>query len=188
MTINNWNYKSVNKSGKNILINTQYRQPAGIYSEFEKGLKDFTNKTKNNGKDLYITGDLNLNLLDHSTNSKVKDNLNIVFQNLLIPMIDKPTRISKSNATIIDRILTKSFLNIDCFTGVIKTDISDHFPITLISNEEISENAKHITIQKQVINAESILYFMEILLEVDWTRLYISCNANQAYSYYLYNL
>ena len=151
-------------------------------------MKDFTNKTKNNGKDLYITGDLNLNLLDHSTNSKVKDNLNIVFQNLLIPMIDKPTRISKSNATIIDSILTKSFLNIDCFTGVIKTDISDHFPITLISNEEISENAKHITIQKQVINAESILYFMEILLEVDWTRLYISCNANQAYSYYLHNL
>ena len=36
---------------------------------------------KYNGKDLYIVGDVNLNLLDHSTNSKVKDYLNIVFQN-----------------------------------------------------------------------------------------------------------
>ena len=151
-------------------------------------MKDFTNKTKNNAKDLYIAGDLNLNPLDHSTNSKVKDNLNIVFQNLLIPMIDKPTRISKSNTTTIDRILIKSFLNMDCFTGVIKTGISDHFPIILISNEEISENAKHITIQKKVINAKSILYFKEILLEVDWTRLYILRNPNQAYSHCLCNL
>ena len=43
-----------------------------------KYLKDFTNKAKNNGKDLYIVGDLNLNLLAHSTNSKVKDDLNII--------------------------------------------------------------------------------------------------------------
>ena len=110
LSINNDNIDAlcieiVNKNGKNILINTQYRQPAGIYSEFEKYLKDFTNKAKNNGKDLYIVGDLNLNLLDHSTNSKVKDYLNILFQNLLIPMINKPTRVSKSNATIIDHIL-----------------------------------------------------------------------------------
>ena len=70
----------VNNNGKNILVNTQYRQPAGIFSEFEKYLKDFTNKVKNNGKDLYIVGDMNLNLLDHSTNSKVKEYLNVVFQ------------------------------------------------------------------------------------------------------------
>ena len=99
MGINNENIEAlckeiVNKKGENILIITQYRQPAGIYSEFEKYLKDFTNKAKNNGKDLYIVGDLNLNLLDHSTNSKVKDYLNIVLQNLLIPMINKPTRVS----------------------------------------------------------------------------------------------
>ena len=190
MSINNDNIEAlcieiVNKNGKNILINTQYRQPAGIYSEFEKYLKDFTNKAKNNGKDLYIVGGLNLNLLDHSTNSKVKDYLNIVFQNLLIPMINKPTRVSKSNATIIDHILTNSFLNTDCFTVIVKTDISDHFPIILISNEKVSENAKHITIRKRVINEESILYFTESLHEVDWTHLYTLCDPNQAYSFFL---
>ena len=81
--------------------------------------------------------------------------------------------------------MTNSFLNTDCFTGVIKTDISHHFPIFLISNEKISENAKNITIRKRVINEESILYFKEILHEVDWTYLYTLCNPNQAYSYFL---
>ena len=161
-SINNDNIEAlcieiVNKNGKNILINAQYRQPAGIYSEFEKYLKDFTNKAKNNGKYLFIVGYLNLNLLDHSTNSKVKEYLNIVFQNLLIPMISKATRVSNSNATIIDHILTNSFLNTDYFTGIVKTDISDHFPIFFISNKKFSENAKHIAIRKRVINEESIL-------------------------------
>ena len=190
LSINNDNIEAlcieiVNNNGKNILINTQYRQPAGIYSEFEKYMTDFTNKVKNNGEDLYIVGDMNLNLLDHRSNSKVKEYLNIVSQNLLIPLINKPTRVSKSNATIIDHILTNSFLNTDCSTGIIKIDISDHFPIFLISNEKISENTKHITIQERVINVQSILYFKKILHEVDWTNLYTLSNTNQTYSYFL---
>ena len=148
-------------------------------------MKDFANKSKNNGKDLYIVGDLNLNLRDHSTSSKVKDYLNIVLQNLLIPMINKPTRASKFNATIINHIWTNSFLSTGYFTGIIKTDISDHFPIFFISNEKISENAKHITIRKRVTDEKSILYFKEILHEVDWTHLYTLCNPKQAYSYFL---
>ena len=82
-------------------------------------------------------------------------------------------------------ILTNSFINTDCSAIIIKIDISDHFPIFLISNEKISENTKHITIQKRVINDQSILYFKEILHEVDWTHLYTLSNPNQAYSYFL---
>ena len=183
LSINNDNIDAlcieiVYKNSKNILFNTQYRQLAGIYSKFEKYLKDFTNKAKNYGKDLYIVGGLNLNLLAHSTNSKVRDYLNIVFQNLLILMINKPTRVSKSNATVIDHILTSSFLNRDCFTRIIKTDISDHFLIFLISNKKIPENAKHITIPRRVIKEESILYFKEILHEVDWTYLSTSTSIS----------
>ena len=51
--------------------------------------------------------------------------------------------------------------------------VSDHFPIFLIFNEKILENTKHITIQKRVINDQSILYFKEILHEVDWTFLHL---------------
>ena len=53
LSINNDNIESlcieiVNNNGKYILINTQYRQPAEMYSEFEKYMKDFTNKLKKN--------------------------------------------------------------------------------------------------------------------------------------------
>ena len=36
----------VNKTGKDIFFNTHYKQPAGIFSEFEKCFKNFINKTK----------------------------------------------------------------------------------------------------------------------------------------------
>lgn len=81
--------KIVNKKGKNIFINTHYIFE--IYFESEEYFKDFLNKTKNNAKDIYIVGDLNLNLFDFSMNSKVKNYLNIAFQNFFIPMINKPT-------------------------------------------------------------------------------------------------
>ena len=35
-------------------------------------------------------------------------------------MINKPTGVSKSNASVIDHRLTNSFFNSDCFTGIVK--------------------------------------------------------------------
>ena len=88
-------------------------------------------------------------------NSKVRDYLKtdfqIAFQNFLISMINIPAGVSKSNTAVIDHRLTNSFLNSDCFTGIVKTDISDPFPIFLISNKQILENMKNLNIRKKII-------------------------------------
>ena len=87
-----------------------------------------------------MVGDLNLNLLDYRTNTKVKDCLNLTFQNFLIPVINKPTRITKTNATLIDHILTNDFVNTDSSTGIVKIDILDHFPIFFITSVQFFNN------------------------------------------------
>ena len=66
-----------NTKSKNILVNTSYRQPEGRYNEFEIYLKQFLYKSSN--KKSYLVGDFNLNFLDHRTNTKVKDYLNLTF-------------------------------------------------------------------------------------------------------------
>ena len=53
----------------------------------------------------------------------------MTFQNFLVPLINKPTRIAKANATLIGQILTNDFLDTASFTGIVKSDISDYFPI-----------------------------------------------------------
>ena len=78
-----------------------------------------------------------------------------------------------------------ALLILDLSSEAATRGVSDHFPIFLIFSEKILENTKHITIQKRVINDQSILYFKEILHEVDWTHFYTLSNPNQAYSYFL---
>ena len=110
--------ESTNTKSKNILVYTSYRQLAGRYNEFEIYLKQFLQKSKN--KKSYLVENLNLNLLDHMTNTKVKDYLNFIFQNFSIPIISKPTRVTKTNATLIDHILTNDFVNTNSSTGIVK--------------------------------------------------------------------
>ena len=50
----------------------------------------------------------------------------------LIPTVSKPTRVTRNAATAIDHIITNSAINAGFKTGIIKTDISDHFPIFFI--------------------------------------------------------
>ena len=102
------------------------------YHEFEIYLKQFLHKSKN--KNSYLVGDLNLNLLDYSINTTVKDYLHVTTENLLIPVINKVTKITKTNAILIDHILTNNFVNTNSSSGIVKSDISDHFPIFLITS------------------------------------------------------
>ena len=57
----------------------------------------------------------------------------------MIPTINKPTRITRKTATAIDHIFTNSFVDTTIETGIIKSDVSDDFPICLfISSEKVS--------------------------------------------------
>ena len=62
---------------------------------------------------------------------KVINFVNFAFQNSLVPLINKPTRVNRTNATAIEYILTNAFINKQIETCIIKTKISDHFPIFL---------------------------------------------------------
>ena len=54
------------------------------------------------------------------------------FVNLMIPTVNKLTRVTRNTATAIDHIITNSLVNAELKTGIIKTDISDHFPVFFI--------------------------------------------------------
>ena len=106
---------------------------AGNFNEFEAYLNTFLVKSKTTDKTCFLVGDLNLNLIDYQSNAKVRDFVNLIFQHCLVPTVNKSTRVTKNNATLIDYIITNSFMDQENLTGILKTDISDHFPIFTIS-------------------------------------------------------
>ena len=71
-----------------------------------------------------------------------------------MPLINKPIRVTRTNATAIERILTNAFLNKQIKTGIIKTEISNHFPIFLITDPITSSEIKNkrTLLYKRAIN------------------------------------
>ena len=97
--------------------------------------------------------DFNLNVLDYNKNEKVTKFLNLTFEYGLVPVINKPFRVTKNTATTIDHIITHSLLHRTINTGIIKLDISDHFLIFLIAEAEkrITPEGK-VQIKKRLID------------------------------------
>ena len=67
-----------------------------------------------------------MNLLDFETNKKVQSFINSMFEFSMIPTINKPTRVTKHTATVIDNIKTNCIINSDFKSVIVKKDLSDH--------------------------------------------------------------
>ena len=121
-------------------------------------------------------------MLDHDKCSKVQNFLNLLYENGMIPTINKPTRITKKTATAIDHILTNQFINVNFKTDIFKTDISDHIPVCIIisSTEKLVEN-KQKYVYKRVIMDESTERFNQVLYETDWLEIGTCDNPSQCY-------
>ena len=81
-------------------------------------------------------GTLTLTFSTIKKNEKVTKFLNLTFEYGFVPVINKPTRVTKNTVTAIDHIITNSLLHRTINMGMHKLDILDHFPIFLIAKTE----------------------------------------------------
>ena len=75
----------------------------------------------------YACGDYNINLLKSDANHKIASYLNSVTSFGSICLIDKPTRLGESSATLLDHLYTNN-LTTPITSGILESDISDHLP------------------------------------------------------------
>ena len=93
-------------------------------------------------------GDFNIELLKFTKNDNTNNFMDVMFSSSFYPVISKPTRITKSTATLIDNIFFNS-CDTKFRTGLLFTDLSDHLSIFLLTNikhqiENKSRNNKKI--------------------------------------------
>ena len=110
---------------KPFVVSTWYRPPnssSELFGDFEA----FVGRLDSEGKEYYIMGDLNCNMLPTSCiNVNTQTLLNIADIYNLKQLIREPTRITPSSSTLIDLIFTSHLNNISC-SGVSHISISDH--------------------------------------------------------------
>ena len=119
---------------KPILIGTIYRPhtpPKADIDIFMKTMQDLQNTLAKEIKESYIMGDINIDLLKFPHHSKTNEYLENIFSQGHIPLITKPTRVTDHSATLIDHIYANK-LQITTTSGIVVTDVSDHFGIFTI--------------------------------------------------------
>lgn len=118
----------INMPAKNMLIGIIYRPPNDTYKQFEDRLSAILRKINQENKKCYLMGDFNIDLLKLDLNDNSNSFINLMFSSSLYPTISKPTRITKSTATLIDNIFSNK-LEEKCKTGLLLTDLLDHLPV-----------------------------------------------------------
>ena len=157
-------------------------------------MNTFLSKSKTFDKTCFLVGDLNLNLIDYQSDAKVRDFVNLIFQYSWVPTVNKPSRVTKNNATLIDYIISNSINDQENLTGILKTDIFWSFSnfyyfyetdlILAIKKVTIRERERE-RVREREWQMQARFKNSDILFEVDCGNLYSISNPNDGYKYFL---
>ena len=127
----NW-VKIINSKSRNSVVTGVYRPPKGEIKVFKNYCKDFLKKKTASSKTVFRVGGLNINFFNYDNNALVKNFFNLIFQSGFLPLIQRATRVARATTTAIDHIITDAILESTMNSGIVKGNISDHFPIFAI--------------------------------------------------------
>ena len=160
------------KSKLNTIVGCIYRPPSYSMKSFNDLLNSSLCILQKEKKHVYIAGDFNVNtdptLRGDGNTQKFK---NILSSNFLFPLIDKPTRVTRHSATVIDNIYCNaSDIATTCRSGIIRLTISDHYAVFCINNSINVRQEKQI-MTKRNYSQKSIYRFIKGLKNQSWISL-----------------
>ena len=107
-------------------VGTVYRPPNCNIIDFNDAMSNILEKIGHNS--CYIMGDFNLDLMKHDKHPPTEKFLDVMYANHLIPVINRPTRVTMNTCTLIDNTFTNQYdVRENQLHGILKTDITDHF-------------------------------------------------------------
>ena len=116
------------KKQKNVVIGCIYRHPSQNRECFYQAIKSKLEMLNNEGCEVYITGDINIDFFRYNTDNQISEYLDMLLSLGYLPIITKPTRITDHSATLIDHIYTNVPQKV-VESGICLAGITDHLPI-----------------------------------------------------------
>ena len=106
---------------------------------------------------MILSGDFNIDILSIKQRLIFKNYFETILSYGLYPTISFPTRIAENSATLIDQIFTNFENKSSQSSGVIISNISDHFPLFYCINNDINKyNKPNKYIYHKVITKKNI--------------------------------
>ena len=121
-------FVNVNINQVNHLVGEIYRIPNTPESSFMNFMEKIADQS--NTKNVIVCTDQNMDLLKIQ-NSNIVKLVDLLTEKHLVPTITKPTRVTKSTATLIDNIYLSENLYRNIESKILIDDLSDHYPCLL---------------------------------------------------------
>ena len=121
-----------------------------------------------------MAGDLNINSFDYDNNALVKSFSNLIFLSGFLPLIQRATKVTKTKVTAIDHIITDAIFESTMHSGIIKANISDHFPtFTILENScNKNKNYKKTKLTKRDLSNKNIKTFQFLSENIKWDQIF----------------
>ena len=133
-------------------------------------------------------GDYNINLLNSDSHHPTGEFLDILYSNMLFPLITRTTRVTANSATLIDNIFTNNFYSDNWSAqGVLVTDISDHSPVIHLSGQYVTYAATDYLIMRRY-NARNKEEFCTALAQMGWQEVCNLSDTQEAFNNFHNNL
>ena len=175
----------ISKESKNMFISCCYRPPKGITENLTAYLASIFQGVRNEKKKIFMIGDFDLNCLNYNEDS-MEHFYHKVFEFGFIPLIDKLTRVCKNSETIIDNILTNCVFENTLKKAIIKSDISDHFPIMFtIQTAKNQSKCQDLVYNKREFNEANKAAFKQQLSFLHWRHVNSQKDVNKMYEIFL---
>ena len=108
----------------------------------------------------------------------------MLFSFSFFPSINKPTRITKSSATIIDNIFVNRIHSKSITAGILTSGISDHCPVFCITPLKAAYASEGVLFRgrKRIFSERNKLKFYDMINGVDWGVCMLQPNCQSAFT------
>ena len=113
-------------------------------------------KQEKQKKELVIGMDHNMDLLKSHEHNRTQQFLDTLLNNDLIPTITRPTRITKTSATLIDNVFISKMLQQSFDSMILIEEISDHLPSLVLMKQTKLRNKDPLQFKSRKLTADKI--------------------------------
>ena len=168
------------KAGSNEYIISSIYRPRfkhDYVQRFSDVLLDLLRKPIYKKSNTILTGDFNINLLEHESHIETGNFLNAMKSINYVPLISRPTRFPEGNQNAQPSLLDHTYTNFihHSVAGIIHYPISDHLPIFLNLTIPEAPSSTH-TIRFRMVTMENRERFKRCLIDISWEELLLEAN------------
>ena len=171
------------KCKTNLLLCSGYRPPNTDLPEFLASYDNMVNTLKcQKNTELVMGIDHNLDFIKQHLHKPTKVFIESNIENNILPTITRPTRITKSSATLIDNLFISQHLQTNYKSGILLDDTSDHMPCYLILPDATEQTKTLKTIQHRNLSEKNMRKICELIESIDWKAKLQSLDTNNAFN------